>query len=194
MQDSLLGGAVMFFVSLAIVLVVGDFASTFFYHVPQHLWFKLHLRTHHDNRRSYWDHAVLSKDPGVLMDGFLGALPYMVIAAALMPISTAAAAGAALGLVLGQLHVWWRHTCEIGWVSPPWLVRISRIFGLVLPEDHNGHHANPDVEFGDLFRFYDAPARAFLNYVRTFQRRRRTALRRLERIRALRLTRRAQQA
>ncbi len=194
MQDSLLGGAVMFFVSLSIVLVVGDFASTFFYHVPQHLWFKLHLRTHHDNRRSYWDHAVLSKDPGVLMDGFLGALPSMVIAAALMPFSTAAAAGAALGLVLGQLHVWWRHTCEIGWVSPPWLVRVSRIFGLVLPEDHNGHHANPDVEFGDLFRFYDAPARAFLNYVRTFQRRRRTALRRLERIRALRLTRRTQQA
>ena len=66
MQDSLLGGAVMFFVSLAIVLVVGDFASTFFYHVPQHLWVKLHLRTHHDNRRSYWDHAVLSKHPGVL--------------------------------------------------------------------------------------------------------------------------------
>jgi hypothetical protein len=193
-QDSLLGGAVMFFVSLSIVLVVGDFASTFFYHVPQHLWFKLHLRTHHDNRRSYWDHAVLSKDPGVLLDGFLGALPYMLIAAALVPISTAAAAGAALGLVLGQLHVWWRHTCEIGWVSPPWLVRFSRIFGLVLPEDHNGHHANPDIEFGDLFRFYDAPARAFLNYVRTFQRRRRTALRRLERIRALRLTRRTQRA
>jgi hypothetical protein len=193
-QDSLLGGTVMFFVSLSIVLVVGDFASTFFYHVPQHLWFKLHLRTHHDNRRSYWDHAVLSKDPGVLLDGFLGALPYMVIAAALIPVSTAAAAGAALGLVLGQLHVWWRHTCEIGWVSPRWLVRLSRIFGLVLPEDHNGHHANPDVEFGDLFRFYDAPARAFLNYIRTFQRRRRTALRRLERIRALRLTRRTQRA
>ncbi len=194
MQDSLLGGAVMFFVSLAIVLVVGDFASTFFYHVPQHLWFKLHLRTHHDKSRSYWDHAVLSKDPGVLLDGFLGALPYMIIAAVLIPISTAAAAGAALGLVLGQLHVWWRHTCEIGWVSPPWLVRVSRAFGLVLPEDHNGHHANPDVEFGDLFRFYDAPARALLNYVRTFQRRRRTALRRLERIRALRLMRRTQQA
>jgi hypothetical protein len=193
-QDSLLGGTVMFFVSLSIVLVVGDFASTFFYHVPQHLWFKLHLRTHHDNRRSYWDHAVLSKDPGVLLDGFLGALPYMLIAAALVPLSTAAAAGAALGLVLGQLHVWWRHTCEIGWVSPRWLVRLSRIFGLVLPEDHNGHHANPDVEFGDLFRFYDAPARAFLNYIRTFQRRRRTALRRLERIRALRLTRRTQRA
>ena len=65
----------MFFVSLVIVLVVGDFASTFFYHVPQHLWFKLHLRTHHDRSRSYWDHAVISKDPAVMLDGFLGAIP-----------------------------------------------------------------------------------------------------------------------
>src|SRR5665213_2930232 len=46
-----------------IVLLVGDFASTFLYHVPQHMWGKLHLRTHHDRRRSYWDHAVLSRDP-----------------------------------------------------------------------------------------------------------------------------------
>ena len=58
-----------------IVLVVGDFASTFFYHVPQHLWFTLHLRTHHDRKRSYWDHAVLSADPSILLDGFLGAEP-----------------------------------------------------------------------------------------------------------------------
>jgi len=29
--------------------------------------------------------------------------------------------------------------------------------GLVLPEDHNGHHINPEIEFGDIFRFYDAP-------------------------------------
>jgi len=193
-QDSLLGGAAMFLVSLMVVLVVGDFASTFLYHVPQHLWFKLHLRTHHDRSRSYWDHAVLSKDPAILLDGLLGALPYMVIAAALWPLSTAAAAGAALGLVLGQLHVWWRHTCEIGWVSPPWLVRLSRVAGLVLPEDHNGHHLNPDVEFGDIFRFYDAPARAFLNSVRTVTRRRRMALRRLQRIRALRSLRNTQQA
>ena len=63
-----------------IVLLVGDFASTFFYHVPQHAWGKLHLRTHHDRRRSYWDHAVLSRDPQVLLDGFLGAVPYIGLA------------------------------------------------------------------------------------------------------------------
>jgi hypothetical protein len=64
-----------------VVLVVGDFGSTFFYHVPAHLWFRLHLRTHHDNRRSYADHAVLSTDPQVLLDGFLGAIPYLLMAA-----------------------------------------------------------------------------------------------------------------
>jgi len=184
----------MFFVSLVIVLIVGDLASTFLYHVPQHLWFKLHLRTHHDRSRSYWDHAVLSKDPAVMLDGFLGAVPYLVIAAPLCLFGAWSAAGAILGLVLGQLHVWWRHTTDLGWVSAPWLVRVCRALGIVLPEDHDGHHRNPDIEFGDIFRFYDAPARAFMKSVRSIQRRRRTALRRLERIRALRLMRTTQRA
>jgi hypothetical protein len=92
------------------------------------------------------------------------------------------------------MHVWWRHTCEIGWKSPAWLFRLSRVTGLVLPEDHNEHHVDPDVEFGDLFRFYDAPARALISSVRTFRRRRRTALKRLERIRALRMMRGPQRA
>ncbi|MBC5809321.1 MAG: sterol desaturase family protein [Candidatus Eremiobacteraeota bacterium] len=184
----------MFLVSLVIVLVVGDFASTFFYHVPQHIWGKLHLRTHHDRSRSYWDHAVLSKDPEILLDGLLGALPYLLIAAALWPVSAWSAAGAVTGLLLGQGHVWWRHTVEIGWKSPAWLVRFARSTGLVLPEDHDGHHRNPDIEFGDIFRFYDVPARYALASVRSFQRRRRTALRRLERIRALRLMRYTQRA
>ncbi len=184
----------MFFVSLVIVLLVGDLASTFLYHVPQHLWFKLHLRTHHDRSRSYWDHAVLSKDPAVMLDGFLGAVPYLFIAAPLCWLGPWSIAGAVTGLVLGQLHVWWRHTTDLGWISPAWLVRIARPLGIVLPEDHDGHHRNPDVEFGDIFRFYDAPARAFMRSVRTFQRRRRNALRRLERIRAVRLMRSTQRA
>ena len=74
-------------VAMLIVLVVGDFASTFFYHVPQHVWGKLHLRTHHDRKRSYWDHAVLSRNPGVLLDGLLGALPYIAVACAASVIS-----------------------------------------------------------------------------------------------------------
>jgi hypothetical protein len=185
---------VMFFVALAVVIVVGDLGSTFLYHVPQHIWGKLHLRTHHDRSRSYWDHAVLSRDPEIMLDGFLGALPYIVLAAALCTLGPWSAAGALTGLLLGQMHVWWRHTCEIGWKSPAWLFRLSRVTGLVLPEDHNEHHVDPDVEFGDLFRFYDAPARALISSVRTFRRRRRTALKRLERIRALRMMRGPQRA
>ena len=166
-------------VAAAIVLVVGDFASTFFYHVPQHLWFTLHLRTHHDRKRSYWDHAVLSKDPSVLLDGVLGALPYLAIAACLVKFSWP---GALAGLALGQLHVWWRHTTELGWRTPAWLISVLRPLGVVLPEDHDGHHRNPDIEFGDIFRFYDAPARALMAKLAPTSRRvRNAALRRVKR-------------
>ena len=155
-----------------IVLLVGDFASTFLYHVPQHMWGKLHLRTHHDRRRSYWDHAVLSRDPQVLLDGLLGALPYIGLAILCSAISVY---GAVAGLVLGQLHVWWRHTTELGWRTPPWFVRVARTIGLVLPEDHDGHHRNPEIEFGDIFRFYDAPARATIAFCRNLDPKRRAA-------------------
>lgn len=146
-----------------VVLVVGDFASTFFYHVPQHLWFRLHLRTHHDNRRSYADHAVLSTDPWVLLDGFLGAFPYVAVASWAWHLSPA---GALAGLALGQLHVWWRHSGELGWRTPPVLKAAARPLALVLPEDHARHHRNPGLEFGDIFRFYDAPARALIRTLR----------------------------
>ena len=150
-----------------IVLLVGDFASTFFYHVPQHVWGKLHLRTHHDRRRSYWDHAVLSRDPAVLLDGFLGAVPYIVLAIAC---STISVVGAIAGLVLGQLHVWWRHTTELGWCTPSWVRIAARGLQVVLPEDHDRHHKDPEIEFGDIFRFYDAPARATMVHLRAWTR------------------------
>ncbi|MEO6835595.1 MAG: fatty acid hydroxylase [Candidatus Tumulicola sp.] len=155
----MISSAVLIAAAAAITLVAGDFASTFFYHVPQHVWFTLHLRTHHDRRRSYWDHAVLSFDAPVLLDGILGALPYLAVAAMLARLSWQ---GALLGLALGQLHVWWRHTTDLGWKTPGWLRATLRRLWVVLPEDHDGHHRNPDIEFGDIFRFYDAPARALL--------------------------------
>ncbi len=165
----------MLIVAALIVLVVGDFASTFLYHVPQHLWFRLHLRTHHDRRRSYFDHAVLSRDPAVLLDGLLGALPYLIVAAFAWRLSWE---GALAGLALGQLHVWWRHTSELGWQTPRWLRAALRPLWIVLPEDHDGHHRNPEVEFGDIFRFYDAPARALIaRLASTSRRSRRAALR-----------------
>jgi hypothetical protein len=168
-----------FVAAMLIVLVIGDFASTFFYHVPQHLWFTLHLRTHHDRKKSYWEHAVLSVNPEVLLDGFLGAVPYLAVAVLASRISWE---GALLGLVLGQLHVWWRHTTELGWKTPAWVRAIARPLQIVLPEDHDGHHRNPDIEFGDLFRFYDAPARALIAKLAPTSRRvRNAALRRSKR-------------
>lgn len=169
-MNSMLGSPVLsLLAAMLIVLVVGDFASTFLYHVPQHVWGKLHLRTHHDRRRSYWDHAVISRDPGVMLDGFLGAVPYIIVALFCARISTI---GAAVGLVLGQLHVWWRHTTELGWKTPGVVRAACRMLAIVLPEDHDGHHRNPEIEFGDLFRFYDAPARKMMVLLRTLSPRR----------------------
>ncbi len=167
-----------------IVLIAGDFGSTFFYHVPQHLWFTLHLRTHHDRRRTYFDHAVISSNPAVLLDGVLGAMPYLAAAALVWHFSWP---GALLGLALGQLHVWWRHTSDLGWKTPARLAGLLRPLGIVLPEDHDGHHRNPDIEFGDIFRFYDAPARALLAYLAPTSRRKRNAgVRRLKQLDATR--------
>jgi hypothetical protein len=170
--------SMLFITALIVTLVAGDFTSTFFYHVPQHLWFTLHLRTHHDRRRAYLDHAVLSGDPAVLLDGLLGAIPYIIVAAVAARLSWP---GALTGLALGQLHVWWRHTTDLGWRTPARLRAALRPLGVVLPEDHDGHHRNPDIEFGDIFRFYDAPARAVLARLAHTSRKARNAGRRATR-------------
>ncbi|MGA2396226.1 MAG: hypothetical protein ABSH03_23060, partial [Candidatus Lustribacter sp.] len=91
----------VFCASLAGLFVFGDFLSTMLYHVPQHIWGKLHLRTHHDNTRSYWEHSIVCTNPGILLDGFLGAVPYFALAAVLSRFGTAATAGALVGLALG---------------------------------------------------------------------------------------------
>ncbi len=115
----------------------------------------------------------------MLLDGILGALPYLLIAGAVLWLSWP---GAIAGLALGQLHVWWRHTTDLGWRTPEWLVALLRPFSIVLPEDHDGHHRNPDIEFGDIFRFYDAPARALMaKLAPTSRKMRNAALRRLKR-------------
>lgn len=168
----------LFITAFIVTLVAGDFVSTFVYHVPQHLWFTLHLRTHHDRRRPYFDHAVISTDPAVLLDGFLGAIPYLLVAACVWRLSWE---GAVAGLAAGQLHVWWRHTTDLGWRTPRWVAALLRPLQIVLPEDHDGHHRNPDVEFGDIFRFYDAPARAMIARLGHTSRRTRNAVRRAAR-------------
>ncbi len=104
--------------------------------------------------------------------GLLGALPYIAIAIACSYLSVY---GAIAGLLLGQAHVWWRHTTELGWRTPAWGVHAARMLQIVLPEDHDGHHRNPDIEFGDIFRFYDVPARATIAFCRNLDPKRRAA-------------------
>ncbi len=114
----------------------------------------------------------------MLLDGFLGALPYLAVAALASRLSLP---GALAGLALGQIHVWWRHTSQIGWRTPQWARAVLRPLAIVLPEDHDGHHRNPDIEFGDIFRFYDAPARALSAWLAPTSRRARNAGRRATR-------------
>ena len=67
-------------------------------------------------------------------------------------------------------------------MAPPlWAHRLAQPLGIVLPEDHDGHHRNPDVGVGDIFRFYDAPARALLAMLAPASRRIRNAQRRATR-------------
>lgn len=60
------------------LLLVGDFLSKFFYHVPEHVFGKFHTIVHHGESRSFIHYAVLSRNPLVILDGFLGALPYFI--------------------------------------------------------------------------------------------------------------------
>ncbi len=49
-----------------LLLLVGDFFSTFFYHVPEHVFGKFHSIVHHGKNRSFLHYAVLTKNPLVL--------------------------------------------------------------------------------------------------------------------------------
>ena len=135
---------VMFFVALAVVIVVGDFGSTFFYHVPQHIWGKLHLRTHHDKSRSYWDHAVLSRDPRDHARRLSRCAAVHGLAAALCT-SRALVGGRRVDRPVARSDArlvapYLRDRLEepaTGWCASRGSTQI------VLPEDHNGHHTEP---------------------------------------------------
>ena len=65
-------------ITTALLLIVGDFLSTFFYHVREHVFGKFYILTHHGKNSSFVHYAVLSKNLLVLLDGFLNALPYFI--------------------------------------------------------------------------------------------------------------------
>ncbi|MEO0808161.1 MAG: hypothetical protein AAFY33_17820 [Cyanobacteria bacterium J06643_4] len=147
---------------LGLVLLVGDFASTFLYHVPEHALGKLHCRVHHETKQTFQHYAVLSGHPLVMLDGLLGAVPYILIAIILFPLSPL---GTFFGLVFGECHVVWRHTTKIDWRTPAWLAGLCQTLCIVTPEKHWVHHENGAIAFGDIFTFYDLPAQRWLTFL-----------------------------
>ncbi len=145
-----------------ILLVLGDFLSTFLYHVPEHVFGKFHSIVHHGKNRSFIHYAVLTRNPLVLLDGFLGALPYFLFVPWLWKISFL---GTILGLILGELHVVWRHTSLIHWQTPKTINFLCKCFWITTPEKHWLHHENSNIAYGDIFTFYDYPAQLWMKFL-----------------------------
>jgi hypothetical protein len=150
-----------------LLLFLGDFLSTFIYHIPQHVFGRLHLTTHHAGHQSFSHYAVLRVNSAVLLDGWLGALPYLLLAIGLGSLSVW---GASLGLAIGQFHVWWRHTTALGWKTPPYLGWCCDRLGIVTPERHWQHHQKAAIGYGDIFTLFDQPGRQWLRWLRWVRR------------------------
>jgi hypothetical protein len=146
-----------------LLLVGGDFLSTFCYHIPEHVFGRLHLTTHHSSKKTFRHYAILSINFWVLLDGLLGALPYLLLAGIFWALSPA---GVILGLLLGQGHVWWRHTSILGWQTPKPLAWVCQILGITTPERHWLHHRKTSIGYGDIFTFFERPARVWLCWLR----------------------------
>lgn len=150
-----------------LLLLFGDFFSTFFYHVPEHVFGKFHTTVHHSQNRSFIHYAVLTKNPLVLIDGLLGALPYFMFIPWFWSLSPT---GTLLGLLLGEVHVVWRHVSLLNWSTPERMRCICNVLCITTPERHWLHHQNPALAYGDIFTFYDQPAQAWLRVLRSFKR------------------------
>ena len=146
-----------------LLLFLGDFLSTFLYHVPEHVFGRLHVQTHHSAKNNFRHYAVLNLNPQVLLDGILGALPYLLLAIALWQISSV---GVIAGLLFGQFHVWWRHTSVMEWQTPKFVSDLCQILWITTPEQHWLHHQKTSVAYGDIFFCFDRPARKWFRLLR----------------------------
>jgi hypothetical protein len=154
-------------VSVALgLLLSGDFISTFFYHVPEHIFGKFHCAVHHSPNRSFIRYAIAHKNPKVLIAGFLGAFPYLMFLPLFWIISPA---GTILGLILAECHVEWRHLPLNHWTTPPILERLCNVLYITTPERHWQHHRNSRIAFGDIFTFYDKPAQKWFKVLLKFK-------------------------
>ncbi|MGB5966970.1 MAG: sterol desaturase family protein [Spirulinaceae cyanobacterium] len=154
-----------------ILLLIGDLISTFLYHVPEHVFGKFHSVVHHSKNRSFIHYAVLTKNPLVILDGALGALPYFLFVPWLWQVS---AVGTILGLLLGEFHIVWRHVSLLKWKTPQPILKVCDFFFITTPERHWLHHENANVAYGDIFSFYDKPAKAWLKALRLFRKKLKT--------------------
>lgn len=146
-----------------LLLLLGDFISTFCYHVPEHVFGSLHLKTHHSSKKEFRHYAILTFNPLVLLDGILGALPYLLVAVFLWSFSPI---GVIFGLLLGQFHVWWRHITALGWETPKSVIVVCQFLFITTPERHWLHHQKTNLGFGDIFTFYEQPSKAWMRWLR----------------------------
>lgn len=150
-----------------LLLVLGDFFSTFCYHIPEHVFGRLHVTTHHSAQKDFRHYAILTFNYGVVLDGILGALPYLLVAIFLWQLSII---GVIAGLSLGWLHVWWRHATFLGWQTSKPVALICQFLFITTPERHYLHHHKPGAGYGDIFTFYERPAQLWLRLLRLLRR------------------------
>ena len=151
-----------------LLLLLGDFFSTFFYHVPEHVFGKFHTIVHHGKNRSFFHYAVLTRNPLVFLDGMLGALPYFIFVPWLWQLSPI---GTIIGLIFGEFHVIWRHVSILKWQTPKPIEILCNLLFITTPERHWQHHQNAFAAYGDIFTFFDPPAQKWLVFLRWIRRR-----------------------
>lgn len=150
-----------------LLLLLGDFFSTFCYHVPEHVFGKFHSIVHHGKNRSFFHYAVLTRNPLVFLDGVLGAVPYFLFVPWLWQFSPI---GTLMGLAFGWFHVVWRHVSILEWTTPQSIEIICNLLFITTPERHWQHHDNAFAAYGDIFTFFDLPAQKWLVLLRLIRR------------------------
>ncbi|MEM6437968.1 MAG: sterol desaturase [Cyanobacteria bacterium P01_D01_bin.115] len=156
-------GLIRLLATASLLLLLGDFVATFCYHVPEHVFGKFHSIVHHSPKRSFIRYAIKNRQPIALIDGFFSAFPYLVFIPLFWRVSPA---GVAVGLILAELHVIWRHQFSPRYCTPRWLSTICKILGITTPERHLIHHRYANRAFGDIFAFYGKPAERWLKHLR----------------------------
>jgi hypothetical protein len=130
-----------------LLLFFGDFLSTFFYS-----W-----------KKDFRHYAILTFNTQVLLDGILGALPYLLVAVVLWSFSPI---GVIFGLLFGQFHVWWRHILVLGWQTPKPVTILCQLLFITTPERHWLHHQKTNLGFGDIFTFFEQPSKTWMRWLR----------------------------